>query len=371
MKILEVCVELDGGGIDRYLYNYCTKIKDVQFDFVVVDEGSKKGMLEDSIKSLGSNIFRVSPLRNGLRRNYNQLLSIMKCGNYDAVHSHLGYKSFVALKCAKECGIKTRIAHAHISFEPESFLKKIIRRICTKRTIRYSTNLVACGIKAAKWVWGESAFKNGLVTIHNNAIPTDLFAFNKNERDYYRQKFNLADGLVFGNVGRIGPQKNQIRLISIFNEIHKINKNVSLLLIGSDETNGECKKAVDEFGLQASVHFLGVRDDVNRLFNAFDCFIFPSVYEGLPFTLIEAECNGVPILYSESITEEVLFNCNVLRMSLNLSDKEWAIAALKVTELGRDDNGRLNVISHGYDLNIESKKLNDFYINEVKKNDCE
>lgn len=136
MRILQICVDLDGGGIDRYLYNYCSRITSIQFDFALVEQ-EKEGILEKPLKELGCNIFYLPRLQNGLKRNYKALEKILKEYNYNAVHVHLGYKGFNALRCAKKCGIKTRIVHAHIANEPESCKERLIRQLCTWITKKY------------------------------------------------------------------------------------------------------------------------------------------------------------------------------------------------------------------------------------------
>ena len=360
MRILEVCVDLDGGGIDRYLYNYCSRIKTIQFDFALVEQ-TKTGILEEPIRNLGSNIYYLPRLQDGLTKNYNALKKLLVNNSYDAVHVHLGVKSFVALCCAKRCGVKSRIVHAHIACEPESIKQRFIRKICATLSKHYATDLAACGIEAAKWVWGEKDYYSGKVKIHNNAIDTKQFAFDSEIRRRNRKKLGLTGKMVVGNVGRICEQKNQIRLLEIFCEIHKRNQHSVLLLIGRDSLNGECEHLAEKLGIYDSVMFLGVRDDVDKLLNVMDVFVFPSLYEGLPFTLVEAECNGVPIVFSDSITRELLINNNVEMISLDDTNEDWAIKAFEVYERGREYEGVRNIKLRGFDLDEEAKKLEEYY----------
>ena len=113
---------------------------------------------------------------------------------------------------------------------------------------------------------------------------------------------------------------------------------------------------------------MGVRNDVNRLMNSFDCFAFPSLYEGLPFTLVEAQCNGVPIVYSDRVTDEMLINNNVKIIPLEYSDKEWAETILATCKLGRDSGGKTNIVSNGFDLQSETKELEAFYLSTIRNN---
>lgn len=367
-RILQVCVDLDGGGIDRYLYNYCTRIEDIHFDFVKVDRGIV-GMLEPLFEERGSKIFSVQPQSAGFRDNYNRMKTIMKNGCYDAVHVHLGYMGFLALLCAKRCGIKTRIVHAHIANEPESKSTRLKRAIFTPLTKWAATDLAACGVDAAKWQWGVNVYEKGEATVINNAIDTNKFAFNKEARLRIRKALSLADStLVFGNVGRIGHQKNQLRLLEIFAEIKKIYPDSQLWLVGNREYSAEQwneKKRALELGDE--VKELGIRDDVPGLLNAMDAFVFPSLYEGLPFTLVETQCNGLPSISADTVTSLVKVSDCLSFCSLSQSNGAWAKIAVDMANEGHKQKAATDVIAGGYDLDTEAKHLRKYYIDLINQ----
>ena len=365
MKILEVCVDLDGGGIDRYLLNYCSRIEGIHFDFAVVD--SKRGILEPQLEALDCKIYRVPRQSAGLKANYNALKKIMTDNIYDAVHVHLGYKGAVALLCAKNCGIKTRIVHAHIAAEPENFKQKIIRKVFTFFTKLLATDLAACGVYAAKWVWGNRAYKKGEITIHNNAIETKKYAYSLEKRESARKQLGISEEtFVVGHGGRLCSQKNQLRLLDIFNEIQKVNPNSVLLLVGRGELEKAVKDKAIDLGIADKVHLLGVRDDVAELLNAFDIFVFPSTHEGLPFTLIETQCNGVYTVSSDAVTSLVKLGDCVQFLALSESDDIWAQTALALAQYGHNVNEYKVVAESGYDIEIEAKKLKEYYLNFIK-----
>lgn len=364
-RILEVCVDLDGGGIDRYLYNYCSNINDIDFDFVIVEK-NKRGILEESLIAHGCNIYRIPRQKNGIRKNYCTLKKIMTQNKYDAIHIHLGYKSLIALICAKKCGIKTRIVHAHIADEPENILHRYLRKIMTFAVKKYATSLVACGIDAAKWVWGENEYNKGNITIHNNAIDTERFKYDKEVRALYRKDLNVnEDEVVYGHIGRLSMQKNQERLIDIFSEICKINSNSKLIIIGRGEKEEVLLQKVKELNLEKKVLFLGVRDDVDKLLNAMDVFVFPSLFEGLPFTLIETQCNGLHAICSDKVSKYSKVSDCIEFLSLNENDKIWAKKAVEISKMPHDISARKHVIDAGYDLSTESKKLKEFYLKNM------
>ena len=365
MRILEVCVDLDGGGIDRYLLNYCSRIPEIQFDFAVVD--SKIGMLEPQIEALGCRIHRVPRQRSGLRANYNAIKKILTDTHYDAVHVHLGYRGAVALWCAKRCGVKTRIVHAHIAAEPESAKQRLVRKGFTVLVKKLATHLAACGVDAAKWVWGEKAYATGKVTIHNNAIETAKYAYSAEARASVRADLGIvADTLVVGHVGRLCAQKNQLRLLDIFDEIHRQRPDAVLLLVGRGDLDEEIQYKAEKLGLSNAVRLLGVRDDVPKLLSAFDAFVFPSTHEGLPFTLIETQCNGLPAVSADTVTPLVKLGEDVEFLSLEESDAVWAQAALAAAERGHNAAGSHIVGEAGYDIDREASRLRDYYLKAIE-----
>ena len=365
MRILEVCVDLDGGGIDRYLLNYCSRIPEIQFDFAVIE--GKIGILEPQLEALGCRIYRVPRQRAGVCANYNALKQILTQNTYDAVHVHLGYRGAVALWCAKRCGVKTRIVHAHIAAEPESAKQRIVRKGFTMLVKKLATHLAACGVDAATWVWGEKAYAKGKVTIHNNAIETDKYAYSVETRSVVRADLGIGeDTLVVGHVGRLCAQKNQLRLLDIFGEIHRLRPDSVLLLVGRGDLEDAIRQKAESMGIATAVRLLGVRDDVPRLLSAFDTFVFPSTHEGLPFTLIETQCNGLPAVSADTVTPLVKLGEDVRFLSLAQSDTVWAQAALAAAERGHNRAGARLVAEAGYDIDIEAARLRDYYADAIK-----
>lgn len=366
MRILEICVDLDGGGIDRYLMNYCSRIPEIQFDFAVVDD-NKIGILEPQLEALGCCIYRVPRQRNGVRANYDAIKKILTETHYDAVHVHLGYRSAVALWCAKRCGVNTRIVHAHIAAEPETTMQMLFRKGFTVLVKRLATHLAACGVDAAKWVWGEKAYAKGKVVIHNNAIETAKYAYSAAHRAAVRSELGLADdSLVVGHVGRLCAQKNQLRLLDIFDEIRRHRPDAVLLLVGRGDLDEAIRRKAEEMGLLDAVRLLGVRDDVPQLLSAFDTFVFPSTHEGLPFTLIETQCNGLPAVSADTVTPLVKLGEDVQFLSLDESNAVWAQAAQAAAERGHNAAGVCIVAEAGYDIDREALRLRDYYMKAIE-----
>ena len=185
----------------------------------------------------------------------------------------------------------------------------------------------------------------------NNAIDTDLFKYNETVRKEVRHELNIGDNqLVIGHVGRFDLQKNHQFIIDIFHELHNMNKESVLILVGTGKLIDQIKEKVKELHLEDSVMFLGVRSDVNRLMQAFDAFLFPSLFEGLPVTLVEAQAAGLPILMSDSIPKDCIITNQIKSLSLDLSAQEWALSLLsEVKNFYRKDTSDL-IKEAGFDI---------------------
>ncbi|MDA8227764.1 MAG: glycosyltransferase family 1 protein [Desulfitobacterium hafniense] len=359
MKILEITSELDGGGVDRLLYDYCSRmIPDIQFDFVVTSK--TEGMLEQPLKELGCNVFHIYQIRENRTLYKGQLQEILKNGNYDVVHDHGGYKAIFSMYYAKKFGVKGRIAHSHIAFIPEKTSRKLERKILTPITASLATNLYACGIDAAKWMWGEKKYDSGKVHIMVNAIDYPKFQFSEEKRADIRERLGLQGKLVVGNVARFSYQKNHEFIVSVFDELVELDDNSILLLIGRGELYDDVVKQVENLGLSDKVVFLGIRDDVHEILNAMDVFLLPSRYEGLPVTLVEVQANGLPVLVSTAVTNESKIADNYFQMSLEESPRAWAKTIIKLSNQKNtaDDN-----VKSKSDINVLAIEQEYLYMN--------
>ncbi|MFR2767570.1 MAG: glycosyltransferase [Thomasclavelia sp.] len=211
-----------------------------------------------------------------------------------------------------------------------------------------------------------SAYTKGKVSIHNNAIETSKYEFSPKKNEIYRNEFKIPkDAFVIGHVGRIGNQKNQIRLINIFNEIYKKETNSYLILIGSEDQEKDVlavQEMIKVLNLTEHILLLGIRNDVPELLNMMDVFVFPSKYEGLPFTLIETQCNGLMAISSDAVTSQVKVSNCVEFLSLDETNEKWASTALALRKKNHLKDARQDVIKAGYDIDVESAHLKEYYL---------
>ena len=222
---------------------------------------------------------------------------------------------------------------------------------------------MCCSELAGRWLFGNKEYDNGNVYLLNNAIDLDKFKYNESLRKEKRKELGISDDtLVIGHVGRFVEQKNHRFLIDVFNEVHKQEENSILLLAGQGPLMEEMKEKVKILGIEESVKFLGQRNDINELYQAFDVFCLPSLYEGLPVVGVEAQATGLLCVFSDDMTKETKVLDATEFLSLNQSVEVWEKHILKSFEEYTRKINQTEIKNNGFDIRNEAKKLSDYYI---------
>jgi len=323
-KVLLVSIDgLGNGGVQNVMMNIVRSLsRNYQFDMIVFHKGDNHNYYEHEFSKYGKiyfinrdhSKFKIIQLFRYLIRpfyEYFKYKNIMKKGKYDILHCHNEEESTLALKAAKKCKIPVRISHSHNAYDRDSKkgVLELYRRFLRKHISKYSTCNVGCSIMA-----GKSLFNNNQFYTIYNAIDLVKFKYT----DFCGNDHNL--NLI--NVGRFCDQKNQLFLLKVFIEIKKINSNSFLTFIGYGPDEDLLKKFVIENEVQ-DVKFLPSDTNVYEELVKNDIFVLPSLYEGFPLSLIEAQITGLKCIVSDSITQEANLG-NVISLSLNNSYEEWA-----------------------------------------------
>jgi len=345
-RIIQVIGSVEKAGVESIVCNYYKHIdrNKFQFDFVVHDDSTFE--LSEEILKLGCKVYSVPHYRK-LFSYIKTLTRIFKEGKYNIVHSHMSTISVFSLYAARKAKVPVRIAHSHGAGgqNKDEFLKNILRRLLCLFSKIYPTHLFACSEYAGRWMFGNKAFEKGLITIIHNAIDHNKFLYNDEVRKKVRANLGLADNFVVGHVGRFMPQKNHGFLIDIFCELHKIEKDSVLLLVGDGKTRAYFEEKVKKLNLQDCVFFLGGRSDVNELYQAMDVFLLPSLYEGLPVVLVETQFAGLPAIISDDVNEEAKFSDKVDFLSLDEKPEVWAKVALSKRGNERNTTNDLSLMN--------------------------
>ena len=364
MKGLIIVGSLKDGGAQKIMYDYVSRIhKDIKFEFACYD--SEPGIFGEKLNHLGIPYHVITPFSKSFGKHKKELIGLLKNGQFDFVHDNGGYRSYFNLKYAKKCGVKTRIAHAHLCNIPENPNQLLLRNLFTFLTKKVATDLYACSNETGRWTWGEKDFQKGKVHVQNNAIQINRYLFNQEKRTEIRKQLEIENKFVIGHIGRFTSQKNHAFLIKAFDTYHKLNHKAVLMLIGTGELEIETKHLVCNLGLQDSVMFLGMRKDVNELLNAMDLFVLPSRYEGFAVALLEAATNGLPCITNTGIGVASCFS------TINIVKRDdfegWQKALIDHGE--RIEKVDLNRIREdGLDIDTNAERQRDLYIETVKRN---
>lgn len=362
IRVAQIMGKWLGGGVEAIVMNYYRHIDrtKIQFDFICDDDSTN--IPYDEIEELGGKVILIPPYQKVFQYQ-KQLKQVFKQGNYKIVHSHINALSVFPLRAATKVGIPIRIAHSHSTTNKIEWKKNLVKNILKPFSKVYATYYFSCTEHAGRWLFGNKVFEKGEVFVLNNAIDLSKFNYDSKRRELNRKELGIEDDtLVIGHIGRFVRQKNHNYLIDIFNEVHKENTNSVLLLVGQGPLKEEIKDKVEFLGLSDSVKFLGQRSDVNELYQAFDIFLLPSLYEGLGVVLIEAQCAGCYCIASTEVPTVAQVTNNIYFMSLKQRPIEWALQVLERGKHKKTNTYAELIAEKGYDINKEVKRLEHFYL---------
>ena len=362
IRILHVVTYMGRGGLETMIMNYYRQMDrtKVQFDFLV--HRDFRADYDDEIERLGGRIYRIGRLIPWSRA-YQRTLDAFFAAHpeYRVVHVHQDCLSAVILKAAKKHGVPVRIAHSHSSSQDKN-LKYLLKLHYKRQIPRYATALFACSKEAGDWMFGGAPY-----TIVNNAIDAAQYSYSHARAMDVRRSLHLAeDAFVIGHVGRFSPVKNHAFLLDVFDQLHRENERAVLLLVGDGELRSSMEEKAKAMGLKDCVLFTGVRSDVCDLMQAMDVFVFPSMYEGLPVSLVEAQAAGLPCIISDRVPDACMLTDLVQRVSLEESARQWAERILAARATVRRDRFE-EIAAGGYDIVSNAAWLQQYYIDHWKE----
>jgi len=366
LRVLQVLGGLNRGGAESMVMNLYRTIdrEKIQFDFVVhTDEFCA---FNDEVFELGGRIYCAPRYKVTNHITYTKWWKnfFKSHSEYKIVHGHMFSIASIYLNIAKKFGIIT-IAHSHSSSEKLG-ISGVVKKIIQQPLKNISDWLFACSIMAGNWLYGKNfeSRKNGIIV--KNAISTSEYVYNPTIAQKMRAELGVEGKFVVGHVGRFCEAKNHMYLLDVFGEILKKNEESVLLIVGDGELRTQIEEKAEKMGIKDKLIMTGVRNDVNDLLQAMDCFVFPSVYEGVPLTVIEAQAAGLPCFVSDTITDEVCITKLVHTLSIADFPTVWSDEILKITPgLKREDTKQL-IVKAGYDVNTTASWITNFYMDCIK-----
>lgn len=345
----------DTYGIGAVVRNYTDVLMGkFHFDFLLcagADECGKKYIVDKGINVVD---LRCSRLKNPLCYMY-RLAAYLKKNKYDVVHAHGNSGTlFFEIHAAKIAGVEVRIAHCHNTSCKYKLLHYLLRHWLNREI----TVSLSCSKMANQWLFETE----GIVL--NNAISTSKFKFNKEIRDKTRQDYNLQDSFTILNVGRLSIQKNQDFIIRLMPKVVNYLPNAKFVVVGDGERYEEYKKLIELYHLENNVLLLGKQNNVDSFYQAADCFVFPSVFEGLGLAVIEAQASGLSCIASTEVPEDA--NAARRIVYLSFDEDKWVDEIIACSKVSIDREIASNIavqqiIKSGYDINYNSYQLEHVY----------
>lgn len=364
IRVLQVLHMMNRGGAEAMVMNLYRKIDKsrIQFDFLVHEQ--EKGAYDDEIINMGGRIFRVRAFKGyNIFSYYNECKQFFRSHpEISIVHGHLGSCAAYYLKAAKDSGRFT-IAHSHSAATIRNFYD-LVYKIFSYPTRYVAEQLFACSTEAGIKRYGKSAVVSRKYMNFNNAIDSVKFRFDNSKRNILRKELELSDKqILIGTVGRVTFPKNPYRIFSIFKYLVENYENVKCLWVGTGEMESEIRKLIEHSDLQDKILMTGVRSDIPNVMSAIDCMLFPSLWEGLPVSVIEAQAANLPVVLADTISRETQISDLLCWHNLDEDDKIWAEDVIKLAKdhFGDREKYSFEMDKTGYDINETVKLLTDFY----------
>lgn len=345
------------GGLTSVMMNYYRALnKDkLQIDFASTNKIQDN--LLNEISAEGSVYYKL-PHRSSVISYFRSLSKI--CKTYDVIHIH-GNSATTAIElfAAWISNVRKRIVHIHTSKSEHNVMHQLSMPIFK----RLNTVPIACSDIAGEWIFGNNNF-----IILKNAINTSSYLYNKSIRESTRNMLNIDDKFVIGHIGKFMVAKNHSFLLEIFKEILTLKSNSVLLLVGDGVLRPNIEADIDRLNLKNNVIVLGMRNDIPELLQAMDICLLPSLWEGLPLSVLEAQVAGLTCFVSSTITDQVKMSNYLHRLSLSLTPKEWADYIMSNTlDTNREtisQEAYSNIVAEGFEVNAVADRLRKIYFDE-------
>lgn len=374
MRVLFFIPTFSSGGAEAFIVNLIENLDREKYILELLCIDAVPGVYDERLKKINVkmhmlvNEIVVNPVKRYIKayKAFEHFITDNK-GKYDVIHFNIAQgEELPFIHMAKKFEVPIRILHSHNS-SVNSKLKYIGHVICKVTFCDDVTDYLACSDIAAKWLLPPKVFYHKKYRVIKNGIEVEKYQFSEDQRFKKRKELQLGNKPVFLNIGRLNHQKNQSFLIEVFQIIRQMLPNALLLVAGEGDLREELEKKTFEYSLQDSIYWIGNRNDVPSLLSAADVFLLPSLFEGLPYTIIEAQASGIRCVISDTISEECVVTDLVERIGLSTTPyAEFAVAQYNQQHLGREKYAQI-VREAGYDISNTIKEMDEIYSGWTKE----
>jgi len=356
-RLLCIVSGMNAGGAETFLMKIYRKLdrSKYQMDFAVGITG--EGYYDKEILSMGGKIFHITPKTKGFLKNFISIKDLVKSENYKRILRTSSHSLSAIELLASKMGGADLLAFRSSNTNTTTAGGKdlLLHKICAFMPRVFANVKIAPSTEAADYMFGHNSVINKKVYLLHNGVDLSVFHYDEGDKIEIRKELGLENHFVVGHVGRFTGQKNHQFLLDVFYEIKEMRTDAMLVLVGEGELREDIEEQVERLGLTDCVVFTGVRKDIHKLMCAFDVFVFPSFYEGMPNAVIEAQATGLHCLIADTITKETNITGLVEYKSLNKNAIEWARSILKM-DLTREDV-RDDFIRSKYDIDSVVKEF--------------
>ena len=367
IKVMQVIGQLRIGGAENVAMNLYRYIDRNIFEFHYLVYNYKIGDYEREVFELGGKVIHINYSYWHLNRYKRDLLNTFKDnGPYDIIHVHTMFHNGVILQIANQAKIPLKISHAHTTRDGwqdtvgiKTIIKKLYINYMRKLICNNSDLLVACSQDAGIFLYGKLNYKERGMLL-KNGIHIAKYIFNQNIRNTMRKNNNISDKRVYGCIGHFDEVKNHVFLIDVFEKISQIDKNAVLILLGDGILKPAIQRICAEKQLSAKVFFFGNVQNVHEWLQAMDFLLMPSLYEGFPLVLVEAQVSGLKCFVSDTISREVNITGKVRFLPLFIN--EWTFIINEEVEYDRSDINIEQLLSSEYNVFTSVRKMEEIYL---------
>lgn len=356
-RVFMIGMSTDKGGVETYISNLCSNLDASKYEIVY------------HWPEMKINGTMWSPPKN--RHNYYSYRKFWskfyRVNRFDVVYFNTcDIVSIDQLKFAKAAGVPVRIIHSHNTGNQQAIRQKmsLLHRLWEKRNQKnlnyYATHLLACSEAAGNWMFDGRPYR-----IIRNGIQLNKYQYSVDARMKLRREYDLGDGVVVGIVGRLDPQKNPMYSIEVLKSLFKIDYNAKAVFVGDGELRESVERKADDYGILDRITFVGAVDNVHEWMSAIDCLLMPSLFEGLPFVLVEAQAEGLPCVVSAAVSKEANITGFVQYVSLEQTPEHWADIILETCEKRSADTAEI-LAAAGYSIEMTARQVEDIICDSLK-----
>lgn len=358
IRVLHIVGGMYPGGMENFIMNLYEKIDRSRLQFDIVVHQRKENDYVDKIRAMGGEVYELPRLTRKPIGNLKQIYRLVKKNGYPVVVRHTSNALVTPqLLAARLAGART-VCHSHSETDPQKFMHRLGRMLMGISVC----DRIACSEKAGQWMFGQKDFR----VIHN-AINIEKFVYSAEKAERIRKEFHLGNGKVYGHIGNFRESKNHRYLLRIFKKIAELDREAVFFCLGEGEMRSQIEEELISLQLKDRVILTGSRQDAEDFMSCLDVLIFPSVFEGLPLTLIEAQAAGLPCLISDTITKAVEVTEGLVRyMSIEEEPLRWAKEAMEMS--GIENGGQTRICQYdrieaaGYDMNALARWYETYFL---------